>query len=226
MIDKKEYLAKNLKEINKILNDKELQEYLNWVFQEGISQHKKRKKLDGGYEIETYPAAEGFSRVQEIGNVICNKKELWPSGFSADTILGQKIPLIKIKNIICTIKSTKNIDALWKKPSDYTKKYSRLNSELTPQLNLITDELEDSFIDDTFISTAKYYGILAYKLGADNKLEYMRFIFLSETAHSIVHEVEVPVILQEKKIEPENKSMKENIELAKGESLKNIIKLR
>ena len=136
MINNKENLKDNIAEVEEILNDSAVHKYFNIVLEMGILQHKKRMKLDGGYETVTYPAAKGFSRAQEIGNIFYNNKELWPEGISADIILTQKIPLIKIKNIILTIKATKKTDVLWKKPKDYMKEYSKLNTGLTSQMSM------------------------------------------------------------------------------------------
>lgn len=222
MMNNKECLLKNIEEVNETLTDNKLQIYLNLVFKNGILNGKKARKLAGKHEISTYPMAKGITMVEQIGNEICNNKKILPVGVSTDIILAQKIPLLKIKNIACTIKSTKNIDLLWKKPNDYIKKYSKLNSELTPQTTMYSSQIDNNILG----GTAKYYAILAYSVGADGSLDFMEFIFLSDTADYIVHRVPVPVMIEQEKIEPEDKSLKENIGSAKGESLKKIIQLK
>lgn len=226
MINNKEYLEDNVNEVSQILNNSNLHNYLNMVFNEGILQHKKRTNLGERYEIETYPASKGFSKIREIGNIICNKKEFWPDGVSADVILAQKIPVIKIRNIILTIKSTKNVDTLWKKPKDYMKQYSKLNNGLTPQIEIVNYDLEENLNELKVNLGAKYYGILAYKLGSDSNLENMQIIFLSDNADTIVHTVDIPIISTEDKIIPEDKSLKDEIGENKGESLRSKIELR
>lgn len=226
MINSKEHLQDNINEINETLNNLEFRKYLNMVYDIGILKDKNKKKLDERYEIETYPASKGFSKIREIGNVICNKKELWPTGVSADVILAQKIPVIKVKNIMLTMKSTKNIDSLWKKPKDYMKQYSKLNKGITPQIEILNRTLEEDLDELKVNLGAKYYGILAYSLGSDNTLENMQVVFLSDNANDIVYTVDIPVIKLENKIIPEDKSLKDKIEENKGESLKGIIGLK
>lgn len=226
MINTKEFWENNINEVNEILNDEEVHKYLNIIFNIGVGQYKKRRRMDGGYEVETYLSSKAFSRVEEIGNIICNKKELWPKGVSADVILAQNIPILKIKSIALTLKSTKNNDSILRKPADYMKKYSKLNSGLTPQISIEGYNAENYITDIRTMLNAKYYGILTYKLSGDNRLENMQVIFLSENANSIVHRVDIPIILFENKIIPENKSLKKDIELAKGESLRRKIELK
>lgn len=226
MIDNKEYLKDNIAEVEEILNDNAIHKYFNIVLEMGILQHKKRMKLDGGYETVTYPAAKGFSRAQEIGNIFYNNKELWPDGVSADVILTQRIPVIKIKNIILTIKSTKNPDVLWKDPKDYMKEYSKLNIGLTPQISMGECIFEENSKTLELGFGAKYYGILTYNLSKDDKVENMKVVFLSDNANSIAHTVNIPVILSENKIIPENKSLKDEIKTIKGESLRKNIELK
>lgn len=226
MINEKECLQDDINEINETLEDIEFCKYLNLVFDMGILQDKNKKKLDEKYEIETYPASKGFSKIREIANVICNKKELWPAGVSADVILSQKIPVIKVKNIMLTMKSVKDVETLWKKPKDYMKKYSRLNKGITPQIDMLSNDL-DQDLDELKVNLgAKYYGILAYRLGSDNTLESMEIVFLSDTAKQRVHNVRIPVMKVENKIVPEDKSLKDKIEGSKGKSLKSIIGLK
>ncbi|MDU4726376.1 hypothetical protein [Clostridium sp.] len=226
MIDNKEYLNDNIVEVEEILNDNIVHRYFNIVLEMGILQHKKRMKLDGGYETVTYPAAKGFSRTQEIGNVFYNNKELWPDGLSVDIILTQKIPVIKIKNIILTIKSTKNPDVLWKNPKDYMKEYSKLNIGLTPQISMGDCNFEENSKKLKLGLGAKYYGILTYNLSKDDKVENMKVVFLSDDAKSVAHSVNIPVISSENKIIPENKSLKDEIKTIKGESLRKNIELK
>lgn len=226
MINNKDCLEDNINEVNKILSNSSIYRYLNMIFEQGMLQYKNRTKIGERYEIETYPASKGFSKIREIGNIICNKKEFWPDGVSADVILSQKIPVIKIKNIILTLKSTKNPDVLWKKPKDYMKQYSKLNNGLTPQIEIINQDLYENLNKLEVNLGAKYYGILAYKLGSDSVLENMQVIFLSDNADKIVHIVDIPVISTADKIIPENKSLKDKIEENKGESLRNKIELK
>lgn len=226
MVNIKEHLQDNINEINEILNNLELHKYLNLVYEIGILQHKKKRKLDERNEIETYPASKGFSKISDIGNVICNKKELWPKGVSADVILSQRIPVIKVKNIMLTMKSIKNIDSLWKKPSDYMKQYAKLNKGITAQIELLNNTLDENLDELKVNLGTKYYGILAYSLGSDNNLEYMKIVFLSDKANQIVHTVDIPIIKSDEKIVPEDKSLKDKIKENKGESLKAIIGLK
>lgn len=226
MINSKEHLQDNINEINETLNNLEFRKYLNMVYDIGILKDKNKKKLDERYEIETYPASRGFSKIREIGNVICNKKELWPTGVSADVILAQKIPVIKVKNIMLTMKSTKNIDSLWKKPKGYMKQYAKLNKGITPQIEMLNHILDEDLDELKVNLGAKYYGILAYSLGSDNTLENMQIVFLSDNANYIVHTVDIPVVKLNYKIIPEDKSLKDKIEENKGESLKAIIRLK
>jgi hypothetical protein len=226
MLNSKEYLQDNLNKINETLNNSEFYKFLNIVYKIGVLQHKKKRKLDEKNEIETYPASKGFSKISDIGNVICNKRELWPKGVSADVILSQKIPVIKVKNIMLTMKSTKNIDSLWKKPTGYMKQYSKLNKGITPQIDMLSNDLVED-LDELKVNLAsKYYGILAYDLGSDNTLKSMKIIFLSDNANSIVHTVNIPIIKLDEKIVPENRSLKDKIQENKGESLKSIIGLK
>ena len=125
-----------------------------------------------------------------------------------------------------TMKSTKNIDSLWKKPKDYMKQYSKLNKGITPQIEILNRTLEEDLDELKVNLGAKYYGILAYSLGSDNTLENMQVVFLSDNANDIVHTVDIPVIKLENKIIPEDKSLKDKIEENKGESLKGIIGLK
>ena len=226
MINNKENLKDNIAEVEEILNDSAVHKYFNIVLEMGILQHKKRMKLDGGYETVTYPAAKGFSRAQEIGNIFYNNKELWPEGISADIILTQKIPLIKIKNIILTIKATKKTDVLWKKPKDYMKEYSKLNTGLTSQMSMEDFIFEENSKKLKVGFGAKYYGILTYNLSKDDKVENMKVVFLSDDAQSEAHTVNIPVISSENKIIPENKSLKDEIKAIKGESLRKKIELK
>lgn len=226
MINNKEYLADNINEINKILSGPNIHEFFNIVFKEGISKYKEKLRVGGIYEIETYPAAKWFAKIQEIGNVICNKKDFWPAGISADVMLSQKIPVIKIKNIILTMKSAENIDILRKRPTKYMKQYSILNNGLTPQLEMVDYNLEKNLNELKLNLGAKYYGILAYKLGSDNALENMQVVFLSDKANEIVHTVDIPIIKLDDKIAAEDKSLKDKIEENKGESLKAKIGLK
>lgn len=226
MINNKENLKDNIAEVEEILNDSAVHKYFNIVLEMGILQHKKRMKLDGGYETVTYPAAKGFSRAQEIGNIFYNNKELWPEGISADIILTQKIPLIKIKNIILTIKATKKTDVLWKKPKDYMKEYSKLNTGLTSQMSMEDFIFEENSKKLKVGFGAKYYGILTYNLSKDDKVENMKVVFLSDDAQSEAHIVNIPVISSENKIIPENKSLKDEIKAIKGESLRKKIELK
>lgn len=226
MINNKDCLEDNINEVNKILSNQSIHRYLNMVFEQGILQHKNRTKIGEKYEIETYPASKGFSKIREIGNIICNKKKLWPNGVSADVILAQRIPVIKIKNLILTLKSTKNPGLLWKKPKDYMKQYSKLNNGLTPQIEIENQDLHESLNKLEVNLGAKYYGILAYKLGSDDTLENMQVIFLSDNADKIVHTVDIPIISTASKIIHEDKSLKGNIEENKGESLRNKIELK
>lgn len=226
MINNKDCLEDNINEVNKILSNSSIHRYLNMVFEQGIVQHKNRGNIGEKYEIQTYPSSRGFSKIAEIGNIICNKKDLWPDGVSADVILAQRIPAIKAKNIILTLKSTKNPGLLWKKPKDYMKKYSKLNNGITPQIEIVNKDLQESLNELEVNLGAKYYGILAYKLGSDDVLENMQVIFLSDNADKIVHTVDIPIISTAGKIPTKNRSLKDNIETNKGESLRNKIELK
>ncbi|MDU1309985.1 MAG: hypothetical protein E6923_04590 [Clostridium sp.] len=186
MYDLKTDLEENIREIDVLLNNEEIQKCIYDSFNLGIKAYLKKESLNVGKQITTYPASKGIKRASEIGDAICNSKEAEKLGIKTDIILTSHIPIIRIGKIALTIKSLKTIDDIYKCNSQYIKDYSRINKALSPQT--------DMFLDNPQVElslNSKYYGVLVYKIGQDNTISNMTFVFLNDKCDMIVHKVEV-----------------------------------
>lgn len=224
MINTKVNVVKNMNEVRKVLEDRKLQEHLVGLFYEGMDNLKKAQELDKGLDINSYSNASGIQKAKKIGDVICNNKQGSKFGIKSDVKFACNIPTIRISNIFMTIKSLKNPNNILKSRTGYIREFSKINDKLNCQTNLFSLISEEPKIN----INAKYYGIITYNILNPNCLQYMNFVFLSETMSSILLNIKVPqdILNRQGKItHKDDKTItKDNIKNEK--SLKKLLKIK
>lgn len=218
------------KQIKDLLKQSRISEFAKINILYGEEQFEKAKKISNSGDIETMKSADGIYRAKKIFDAFCNNNICSKYGIEVDTYLakGTKIPILKIGNVIMTIKSVKNINDIKKRPSTYMKELVHYNLKLENQMNMFDVIDKDMDSKNKVFELEKYYGILAYHFDIAGDIEHITMVFYDSKLEKELLIIETPkeLLNTKKAIIPKDENTLDNNNIKEENSLKNVLTLK
>lgn len=216
-------------EVKELLIKNNVSEFAKRIFLSGRQKFNKAKNISFSGEIETMKSADGIYRAKKISDEFCNCTFAGEYGIIVDTYQARstKIPILKIGNILMTVKSIKNVDDIVKNPSSYMKELVRHNIKLENQINMF-DKIDGNIESNSMYNSEKYYGILAYHFDIAEELEHITMVFYDTKLENELLRIQAPqdMLITREPVAYEDKPIVSKENINKDNSLKKILTLK